>query len=195
RRTEGAAMDLSELFSEFSMNRLDGEPVPDDLGLLLTHRDELAGRTGLALESGDHWAPPSHRRAGGTPPGAPDGAGAPRARAAVCRLCAFVAHDRERSYLGYWRGPTKREIASSPIVVLDGNGQFHLCAAQTFAEAVLERAYGRPEFAELREWLRSLGIPIGWDSPAQSTFPHAKLPPKELHRQLAEQYRRSLHFR
>lgn len=189
-------MDHSELLSEFSMNRLDGEPVPDNLGILLRHRDELAGRTGVDLELGDRWSP--HPDTGG--PGEPalgdaDAVADHRARAEVCRLCAFVARDRERCYLGYWRGPTKREIAGSPIVVLDDNGQFHLCAAQTFAEAVLERAYGRPEFAELREWLRSLGIPIGWESPAQLTFPHEKLPPKELHRQLAEQYRRSLHFR
>jgi hypothetical protein len=189
-------MELSELLSQFSMNRLDGETVPDDLGILLAHREELAGRTDIELELGDRWSPLSDGRGPGEPAlGDPNAVAEHRARAEVCRLCAFVAHDRERNSLGYWRGKEKREIAGSPVVVLDDNGQFHLCAAQTFAEAVLERAYGRPEFAELREWLRSIGIAIGWESPAQLTFPHEKLPPKELHRQLAEQYRRSLHFR
>ena len=83
-------------------------------------------------------------------------------------------------------------MASSPLVVLDDAGQFHLCVSSTFAEAVLERAYGREGFQDLRDWFQSLGIPIGWESPSQLTFPHEKLPPKELHRQLIERYRSSL---
>ena len=77
-------------------------------------------------------------------------------------------------------------------MVLDDTGQFHLCISSTFAEAVLERAYGREGFQDLRDWFQSLGIPIGWESPSQLTFPHEKLPPKELHRQLFERYRNSL---
>ena len=38
----GMIMDSSEIFSQFAINRLDGEPLPDDLRILLPHRDELA---------------------------------------------------------------------------------------------------------------------------------------------------------
>ena len=37
-----------------------------------------------------------------------------RARAEVCRLTAFVAVDGAAQYLGYWRGPSRRKVASSP---------------------------------------------------------------------------------
>jgi hypothetical protein len=186
-------MDPSEVFSLFSINRLDGEPVPDDLRILLPHRDELAARGGVHLELDDDWAP--RIDAGALADAArsdPETVADLRARAEVCRLCAFVAHDRAGRYLGYWRGVSRRKVDGSPLVVLDDSGQFHLCAAQTFAEAVLERAYGREEFQDLRDWFRSLGISVGWESPGQLTLPHEKLPPKELHRQLFDRYRRSL---
>lgn len=186
-------MDPSELFSLFSINRLDGEPVPDDIQLLLPHRDELAERGGIYLELDDAWAPRLDRDGLGEAVRSDPGAAADlRARAEVCRHCAFVASDREGQYLGYWRGPSYRKIAGSPIVVLDEAGQFHLCAAQTFAEAVLERAFGRDGFQELRDWFQSLGISVSWDSPGQLTLPHEKLAPKELYRQLYERYLRSL---
>jgi hypothetical protein len=188
---EGAAMIFSEVLSQFSRNRLGGEPVPDDLKILLPHRDELAERTGLRLEWVEDWAPwrdtthlsESQRHD-------PDIAANVRAIEEVCRLIAFVAADEEDQYLGYWRGPRQRKVADSPLVFLDNEGQFHLCIASSFAEAVLESEYGFEGFSDLRIWLNSLGIPIVWESPAQRTFPHEKFPPKELHRKLYERYRR-----
>ena len=187
-------MDSSEVFSRFSINRLDGEPVPDDLRILLPHRDELAARSGVRLELDEDWTPWLDTSGLGEAVAIRPGRRWPnlRARAEVCRLTAFVAVDGVNQYLGYWRGPTRRKVASSPLVVLDDAGQFHLCVSSTFAEAVLERAYGREGFQDLRDWFQSLGIPIGWESPSQLTFPHEKLPPKELHRQLFERYRSSL---
>ncbi len=44
---EAAFMSSTEILSQFSVNRLNGEPVPDDLKILLPHRDELAERTGI----------------------------------------------------------------------------------------------------------------------------------------------------
>lgn len=186
-------MDPTELFSQFSINRLDGEPVPDDLRILLPRREELAERSGIYLELDDGWTPRLDMGGlGEAVRSDPQAAAELRARAEVCRLCAFVAGDRAGQYLGYWRGPAHRKIALSPIVVLDDAGQFHLCAAQTFGEAVLERAFGRDAFQGLREWFQSLGISVSWDSPGQLTLPHEKLAPRDLHRQLSETYRRSL---
>jgi len=186
-------MDSSELFSRFSINRLDGEPVPDDLCILLPHRDELAERSGIRLVLDDDWAPWLDTSGlGEAVRNDPDAAANIRALSEVCRLIAFVAVDPAGQYLGYWRGPTRRKLAESPLVVLDSSSQFHLCVSSTFAEAVLERAYGHEGFPDLRGWLQSIGITIGWESPSQLTFPHEKLPPKELHRQLFERYRSSL---
>ncbi len=186
-------MDSSEVFSQFSNNRLDGEAVPDDLLILLPHRDELAARGGFRLVLDEVWAP---WRDPGAPPEVvhadPAAVANLRATAEVCRLIAFVAEHDDGLYLGYWRGPSHRKAGLSPLVVLDRTGQFHLCVSSTFAESVLERAYGGERFPALRDWFQSLGIPIGWESPSQLTFPHEKTPPKEMHRQLFERYRRSL---
>jgi hypothetical protein len=193
KTAEGAVMDSSELFSQFSINRLDGEPVPDDLWILLPHRDELAARSGFRLVLDEDWHPWTDT-AGLSEAIRSDPAIAAdiRARAEVCRLCAFIAEDGAGQYIGYWRGPSSRKIPGCPIVVHDSAGQFHLCAALSFAEAVLERNYPQPGFHDLRDWLQSLGISVAWESPSQLTLPHEKLPPKELHRQLFEQYHRSL---
>jgi hypothetical protein len=190
---EGTIMDSNEVFSQFSINRLDGEPVPDDLSILLPHRDELARRSGVRLVLDEDWAPWSDTSGlGDAVRSDPDAAANLRATAEVCRFVAFVAVDGANEYLGYWRGPSRRKVVESPLMVLDRTGQFHLCVSSTFAEAVVERAYGRDEYRELRDWFQSLGISIAWESPSQLTFPHEKLPPKELHRQLFERYRQSL---
>jgi hypothetical protein len=186
-------MDPSELFSQFSINRLDGEPVTDDLQILLPWREELAERSGVRLVLDEDWAPWLDTSGlADAVRSDPDAAADLRARTEVGRLCTFIAVDRAGQYLGYWRGPTRRKVASSPIVVLDHTGQFHLCIGTTFAEAVLERAYGHDGFQDLRDWFQSFGISVGWESPSQLTFPHEKLPPKEMYRQLFERYRGSL---
>lgn len=186
-------MDPDDILSQFAIDRLDGDPVPDDLQILLPHRDELALRSGFVLMLDENESP---RLAADDLAVAvrsdPDAAADLRARAEVCRLCAFVAHDTDRGYLGYWRGPSHRKAGASPLVALDDSGPFHLCAAQTFAEAVLERNYGRKSFPELKDWLESLGISIGWENPSQLTLPHERFPPRDLYRELYDRYRRSL---
>jgi hypothetical protein len=190
---EAASMSSTEILAQFSRNRLDGEPVPDDLLILLPHRDELAERTGIRLEWAEGWAPwLDTSDLSETDHSNPDIRANIRAIHDVCRYVAFVAADQDQQYLGYWRGPGRRQVAKSPLVFFDNDGEFHLCIASTFAEAVLEKAYGLEGFDELRAWFESLGISIGWDSPSQLTYPHEKLPPKELRRRFFESYRRQL---
>jgi hypothetical protein len=186
----GVVMISTEVLAQFSRNRLDGEPVPEDLRILLPHRDELAARTGFRLEWAADWSP-------WTDPIAlseaeirdPDITANLRAVEGVCRLIAFVAADEEEQLLGYWRGPAHREVTDSPLVVFDKDGQFHLCVASTFAEAILAREYGRPRFSKVRAWLRSLGIRISWENPGQLTIPFHKPTPKEHYRELVRRYR------
>jgi hypothetical protein len=188
---EGAVMSTDQVLSQFSRNRLGGEPVPHDLQIFLPLRDELAQRTGIRLEWAEDWAPwlapvdltEAERRD-------PDVAATLRATEDVCRLIAFVASIEDGSFLGYWRGPGHRPAAESPLVLFDAKGQFHLLVASSFAEAILAREYGRERFAKLRAWLRALGIPIGWETPSILTAPHEKPTPKELYKQFFDRYRR-----
>src|SRR5579885_497917 len=93
-RGRGAIMDSSEWLSQFSIDRLDGDPVPDDLQILLPERDELARRSGIRLVPDEDWAP--WLDTSGLAEAVrsdPDAAADLRARAEVCRLCAFVAVD------------------------------------------------------------------------------------------------------
>jgi hypothetical protein len=185
-------MTSTEILSEFSRNRLDGEPVPDDLKILLHHRDELAERTGIRLDWAEEWAPrlvtSSLSQADRQDP---DIIANLRAIHEVCRFITFVAEQNGR-YFGYWRGPTHRSVASSPLVVFDNDGLFHLCIASSFAETILEKSYGHEGFHEFRSWLQSIGISIGWENPSQLTFPHEKLAPKEMYKELFERYRKAL---
>ncbi len=186
-------MNSTEILSQFSRNRLGGEPVPDDLKILLPHRDELAERTGIRLEWAEGWAPwLDSSYLSEEELSQADIVANLRAIEEVCRLIAFVAEDEDEQYLGYWRGPTHRPVADSPLVFFDDEGQFHLCIASRFAETLLEREYGREGFKKLRAWLRSLGISIGWETPNQLTCPHEKLSPKELHKELFSRYRKEL---
>jgi hypothetical protein len=183
-------MSSDEILAQFSRNRLEGEPVPHDLQVFLPLRDELAQRTGVRLEWAEGWAPwLASLELNEAERGDSDLAAALRATEDVCRLIAFVASLEDDSYLGYWRGPSHRSVAESPLVLFGSKGQFHLLAASSFAEAILAREYGRERFAKLRAWLRALGIPIGWDSPSILTYPHEKSTPRELHKQLFERYR------
>jgi hypothetical protein len=108
-----------------------------------------------------------------------------RAMAEVCGLIAFIAATEEGEYYGYWRGTGKRAVAASPLVRLDNEGQFNLCGATTFAEAVLEEVYGDEKVAKLRKWFRSIGVASKGEERAEEGQS-----PAELHRELYYRYRK-----
>src|SRR5262245_16274272 len=98
-------MDTDSILHYFSLRRLAGDPVPDDLRLLLPYRDELFERTGIELNWAKDWAPwldthylrPEER----TDPGI---AANIRAMADVSSLIAFVGQEEDGQYFGFWRG-------------------------------------------------------------------------------------------
>ena len=174
------------ILSQFSQNRLNGEPVPDDVKALLANHDELLERTGVELNWKKKWAPwldasylSAKDRAN------PDIAANVRAIEEVCGLISFIGAHEDGNYFGYWRGPKQRPIAKSPLVCLDNEGQFGLLADSTFAEAILvNRTFDAEQFAELRDWLRSLGVEIQWKVPGDATYPKEKERPDDLHQKL-----------
>jgi hypothetical protein len=179
-------MTLERIESQFSQNRLNGEPVPDDVKTLLANRDEFQERTAVVLNWKKGWAPwldTSYLSAEEC--ANPDIAANVQAIAEVCGLIAFVAADEEDNYFGYWRAIKKRPIANSPLVRLDNEGQFELLAGATFAEAILgTQTHDSEQFAELRDWLRSIDIPIEWESLKDATYPKVKDQPDDMHKEL-----------
>ncbi len=177
----------NRIVSRFSANRLNGEPVPDDVKILLSHADELAERTEIELHAEKAWAPwadTSHLSAADL--ANPDIAANVRAIAEIHQMIAYIAADDEDQYFGYWRGPENRSVATSPIVFFDNEGQFELCSGRTFAEAILSRLDDE-QFEDLRDWLGEIGIEVA--AQTQDELPSASetQSPTELHQ---ERYRR-----
>ena len=183
-----------DVLKAFSARRLGGEPIPDDLKILLGHAEEFARRTSLALHGEEGWAPwldtsyltKEDRRD-------PDTMANVRAIADVCGFIAFVAANDDDECFGYWRGPDLRPIAESPIVHFDNEGQFYLVGG-TFAEAILFQAGDGVQFAETREWLRSLGIEVPSETfeglcDAIDERMKEEAEPRDLHWELQAQYR------
>lgn len=175
----------------FSTHRLGGEPVPEDVAILLEHADELAEQTGIELNWQKDWAPWSDTSYLSAADRAnPDIMANVRATAEVCALITFVAADEDGEYFGYWRGPGRRKVAESPVVRLDNEGQFDLCGGSNFAAAVLSQTYGEEQFAELRDWFQSLGIEVRAETQDEIVYPEGEPSPDGLHKELYYRYRR-----
>ena len=174
--------------SDFSKNRLRGEPVPDDARILLEHRRELLQLLGVDMQPVADWTPwldtsylSEADRAN------PDIVANVQAVHDICAWISFVAAYEDGEYYGYWRGPEGRPVAESPTVLLDNEGQFQLCAGRTLAEALLARAAA---FEEARDWMRSIGIDVPWDSEADIPWFEDEHDPDQLHREAYDRHRR-----
>lgn len=179
---------MSLAMSEFSVRRLNGESVPFDLQILLEHSPELEKRTGIRIASETRWEPWSDTSYL-TERDLKDPAIVANIKAIekICSYIAFVAEHEDREYLGYWRGPSGRSIADSPLVWLDNEGQFSICAGMTAAEAILARHY---EFAELKEWMNSIGVAVKADSIGEMRDTQDDNDPRDLHWKLQEEFLR-----
>lgn len=176
--------------STFAANRLNGEPVPHDLQILLENADELFELTGVRFPARKDWAPwldTSHLTA--QQRADPEISAHLRALAEVCDLIAFVAVEESGNYLGYWRGLDRLPIAGRPIVVLDADEEFDICAGSTLAEALLSRTHGQEPFEQLRQFLSSLGLPADYATPDDIAYPELDNPPDAVYRDLFQQYR------
>jgi hypothetical protein len=169
------------IVSRFSTNRLNGEPVPDDVKILLKHADELAERTEIELHAEKNWVPWTDTSSLSAADLAnPDIAANVRAVAEIHQMIAYIAADDEDQYFGYWRGPENRSVASSPLVFFDNEGQFDLCPGRTFAEAVLSRVPDE-QFEELRDWFGEIGIEVAAQTQDELLPASETESPTELH--------------
>ena len=153
------SMQAAEIEAQFSANRLRGEAMPDDLRIILHYRDELLERTGIELSYAANWAPwldtsylsdadlqRSDIRAN------------IEAMREICEMTAFIAAHEDGNYYGYWRGPSDRRIADSPIICLDNEGQFSFCGGYSFSVALLYQTWSDEAFLELCAWLHDIGV-------------------------------------
>ena len=173
---------------KFSARRLNGEPVPNDVKILLGHTEELVARSGIKLSCEAEWTPwldTSYLTEADR--SNPDIIANMRAIADVCRLISFIAAHEDGEYYGYWQGPSMRPVNNAPLVLLDNEGQFRLCGS-TFTEAVLSRTYDEEEFSEMRDWLRSLNIESLPETLSAVASPQVETAPHELHNSLYYRY-------
>jgi hypothetical protein len=157
--------------------------------ILLAHADELAERTGIELNWQNGWAPwldtsylSEADRAN------PDIAANVRAIAEVCGLIAFIAAHEDGEYFGYWRGPSQRKVADSPLVHLDNEGPFSFCGGSSFTEALPSQAVDDEQFDEWRGWMESLGITVRPTSMADLNDPKESPSPDTMHKALYRRY-------
>jgi hypothetical protein len=153
-------MDLDSVLAAVSKHRLGGEPVPEDLKILLAHRDELSGWLGCSLPDAPDWAPWLDTSYLSEKDWADPGIRANvRAMEDVCRHIAFVAQADGSELFGYWRGQQSRRIRDCPLVRLDTEGQFALLPCATLAGALLlDETFSQERYEKFRDWLKGLGI-------------------------------------
>jgi hypothetical protein len=176
----------ADFSTNFSAHRLHSDPLPHDLTVLLEHRDELAQRTGIVLNSSPEWAPwldTSYLRESDWAD--PAIRANVKAISEVCKFIDFVAATEDGNYLGYWRGQARVDVSQAPIVGLDNEGQFNFCGTKNIAGAILTMV-GR--FEELRPWFESIGIDSLPTGPYDLFDLDVRPSPRELHKALYEKY-------
>lgn len=175
--------------TQFSLLRLQGEPLPQDLAVLLQHQEELQRRTGVLLSTDANWAPWLDTSGlSETERADPEIAANLRAIAEVCSHIAFVVADDEGNYFGYWRGPSSTPIADSVVVQLDSEGQFSVCGTANIAGAILTQCCYGGTFDETRQSFLRLGLTALPAYPYDLGNPQVTPTPAALHEELFKTY-------
>ncbi|HWW07537.1 hypothetical protein [Collimonas sp.] len=179
----------------FSDHRLGGHPVPKDLQLLLVHVKEVQKLTGIKVSDSAEWAPwldVSYLSEADL--NNPEISANIEAISAVCKYVSFVAATEDSEYIGYWRGPKIQNLSQSPIVRLDNEGQFNVCAGMNIVEALLADIYNGSTFLKFKRLFESVGMELPYasyaeipykDDPVDETY----VRPAELHNELYGTFR------
>jgi hypothetical protein len=173
---------FADVLAEVSHSCLRGDAVPADLAALwraqLDDDTDLLDAFELFLLDGVH---DEELFAGFQESDGVEPAAAAAFRRMAEQICV-VAEVLDGSLVGYWVGEEpRRPVAQSPIVLIDREGQFELCAT-TLAEAMLQWTEDDEpdDFAEVAAALRSLGCDVGvadhhaiWDRVAAFDEPNS----------------------
>lgn len=168
---------METLLTTVTLNRLNGATCPEDLRILLTDGIDLLNSLGVKV-SGDviwePWADKSYLTAEDLAD--PDIAANVRAIDDTFAHINFVAQTDDDVCIGYWRGPNRTPIESSPLVSYDTEGQFRLCGGR-FVEALFFEI-GDDDF---REACRKIGIDLPFKSLDDIVIPATDPDPRTFH--------------
>lgn len=172
---------MATLLESVVANRLGGEPCPDDLRVLLSDGVELLHRLGLEVNGDAAWQPwadKSYLTASDLAD--PDIAANVRAIDDTCAHIDFVARTEEGTCIGYWRGPQRVPLPSSPLVSYDTEGQFRLCGGR-FVETPFFVLDDEEALEPFRQSCRRLGIALPFGSIDDIAIPPVEPTPEAFH--------------
>ncbi|WP_009959426.1 hypothetical protein [Verrucomicrobium spinosum] len=172
---------MPTLLESVTVNRLGGEPCPEDLRVLLTVGNDLLHDLNVEV-CGDAtwqpWADKSYLTAADLAD--PDISANVRAIDDTFELINFIARTEDDTYIGYWRGPNHVPLAKSPLVSYDTEGQFRLCGG-TFVESLFFVIHDDEALAQFREDCVQLGIELAFESVDDISIPSVDPTPDAFH--------------
>ncbi|MFE9854682.1 hypothetical protein [Streptomyces sp. NPDC005780] len=177
---------------EFSLLRLGGRPVPEDVRLLATAQWEGRGhpfeRFGITiLEPGAQHPLTDFSYLGEKERADPDIMANCAASAQMATYLMAVAQDEDSNVYGYWLHPEQRTDRNPPPVVkVDSELTYWELGGRTFAEACLyDIAFDDDAlFAEVSAALADLHVPVSAGSREGLGELSADPAPEEVHRRL-----------
>lgn len=150
--------------TQFAVHRLGGQEIPADLHILLDHAAQFTELTAIEFSDDPDWRPWSDTSYLSEEQLAdPDIRANTLAIDEVCKLIAIVAATEDSEYYGYWRGPTMRNLADSPLLRIDTEFNFMFCPGSNLVEALMADVFNTEQFTTLKSWLASVGIVITQD--------------------------------
>ena len=172
---------MKTLLELVALNRFGGANCPDDLHILLTDGIELLKDLNVEVSGDPSWKPWADKSyLTESDLANPDIAANVRAIDDTFRHIDFFARTDDETFIGYWRGPQREPIRSSPLVSYDSEGQFALCGSR-FVEALFSVIFDDEALARFRASCSELGIVLSFDSLDDIISPALKPDPMEYH--------------
>ena len=172
---------MSPLVKQVSKHRLDGEPCPRDLEILITGCGALLQELGIEINGNEWWAPWADKSyLSEADYQNPDIAANVKAIDDTFRFIRFVALADSGEYIGYWCGPERRPAAKSPLVYYNSEGQFRLCGGR-LVEAVFFVSTNEKALRKLRMTCASHGVQLNFKTIDDIAIPSTNVTPDKFH--------------
>ena len=179
---------MNEVINNISINRLSGEPCPNDVQFLIENCQEMLEDMAVQIVSESPWEPWNDKSYLTEEDLAnPDIAANVKAIEDTFKLIDFIAQTDEGEYYGYWRGIDNLPISESPIVFYDNEGQFSLCGSR-FIESLFFNVYDDELLDELKVIANNNGLDLSFNDIDEIVIPQTKINPDKYHSDLYYKY-------
>lgn len=195
-------MVFDERLAEFSRERLDGRPVPEDVRALLISQWEgrshpFEGYAITFLEPGETHLLLDDSYLNERDRANPDIMSNCAASEQMAQHLKVIAQHEDGDCYGYWMHPDERADVPPPVIQVDTEMTYWTLGGSTFSEGVLAEVVSDEDggFVEVAAELAELGIPITASSAEDIEDPPDPVrAPEDLHRELyyAERAKRGL---